>query len=213
MNRTMDVKGYAKVTKAPDEMQVSFSLSSISKDYKEALKELEGKQERLLKEVEVLGLKEEDLKTRDFRVFEETEEQVDENGQRKRIFKGYRMTLDMILITDLDKELLGHLLEAITQSSSEPNLHVQFSLKEPETLYEELLRKATEDAKEKAKVLAEASGVKLGDLININYQVQKDTPYSPTSFGNKLMARNSSLSFNPEDIAKEDHVTFTWLIE
>ncbi|WP_368489693.1 SIMPL domain-containing protein [Clostridium sp. BJN0013] len=60
-------------------------------------------------------------------------------------------------------------LAAIAKTQINPQLNVQFSVKDKTVASQKLLINVVENAKLKAKTLAKASGVILGDLISIDY--------------------------------------------
>ena len=85
-------------------------------------------------------------------------------------------------------------------------------------LNESLLKSATLNAKRKAEVLCEASGSKLGELVNIDYNWGELNIYSRTSYDMEMDCLKScaeasySLDIEPEDIDASDTVTFVWRI-
>jgi uncharacterized protein YggE len=81
---------------------------------------------------------------------------------------------------------------------------------------EELLIRATENARRKAEVLARASNVTLGDLISIDYNWGDLYLYSNTSYmmeNNCLAFKTSAPDIEPDDIEVSDTVTFVWEIK
>ena len=72
-----------------------------------------------------------------------------------------------------------------------------------------------------AEVLAAASGVKLGALLNIDYNWGQVNVFSNTNYGMPKMARavaesnamfTDGGSFVPEEITSSDSAAFTWAI-
>lgn len=83
---------------------------------------------------------------------------------------------------------------------------------------EEMLRSATANAKRKAEVLCDAAGVKLGDLVSINYSWGELNIYSDTNYGlakdclaDPMTVR--AIDIEPDDIDIRDTATFVWEIE
>ena len=102
---------------------------------------------------------------------------------------------------------------------AEPEISIRFTVKDPSAVNEELLRSAAENAKKKAELLCSASGVKLGDLVNIDYNWGELSIYSRTNYEMdmdcmKACAVDSySLDIEPDDIDATDTVTFVWEIQ
>ena len=71
------------------------------------------------------------------------------------------------------------------------------------------------NAKRKAEILCEASGVKLGDLIAIDYNWGELDIYSHTRYDcceDALypMAASKAIDIDPDDIDVSDTATFVW---
>ena len=81
-----------------------------------------------------------------------------------------------------------------------------------------LLREATINAKKKAELLCEASGVTLGQLLTIDYNWGELNIYSDTRYDmaeDCLMAlptSATSIDIEPDDIDVRDTATFVWEI-
>lgn len=81
-----------------------------------------------------------------------------------------------------------------------------------------MLRSATINAKRKAEILCEASGVELGQLLAIDYNWGELDIYSHTRYdmadeclaAPKMM---SSIEIEPDDIETSDTATFVWEIK
>ena len=98
-------------------------------------------------------------------------------------------------------------------------MNIRFTVKDPSAISEELLRAATKNARQKAEILCEASGVKLGELKSIDYNWGEINVYSNTrnDMDDECLAmpmmRGASIDFEPDDIEAGDTVTFVWEIE
>lgn len=92
-----------------------------------------------------------------------------------------------------------------------PRHHVQHAVAA------ELLKSASENARAKAEILAEASGVKLGELVTIDYNWGELQLYSPTQYvmEDRCLASApcaSSIDIEPDDIESSDTVTLVWAL-
>ena len=97
------------------------------------------------------------------------ENERDKNGNYKQIFVGYRVTHGLKLELDFDSQRLSKVLGAIAVCIAEPELNVQFTVKNKEAVDAALLQSACANAKAKAEILTKASGVTLGELVSIDY--------------------------------------------
>ena len=81
-----------------------------------------------------------------------------------------------------------------------------------------MLKSAAENAKAKAEILCLAAGVKLGEIITINYTWGEIDVISHTDYRiePRLMKAEScigSVGVTPDDIDVTDSAEFTWAIE
>lgn len=218
MARTITVKGVGAVSAKPDLIIITMTLGNTQKDYESAL-EFSAKQiQKICSALVQIGFDKTDLKTTDFNVRTSYDSVKDRQGNYKSVFEGYECSHRLKLEFDLDNSLLGKVLSAIASCSANPVLSIAFSIKEPSAVSAELLKSATVNAKAKAEILCESSGVKLGSLLSIDYNWGELNIYSPTNYDmeDKLMPMDcsaiSGMNFEPDDIDVRDTATFVWEI-
>ena len=68
-----------------------------------------------------------------------------------------------------DNKRLGKILYALAHCSVSPEFTIEYTVADPGKSKNELLGAAVKDSQAKASVLAEAAGVNLGKIINIDY--------------------------------------------
>ena len=85
---------------------------------------------------------------------------------------------------------------------------------------EEMLRSATANAKRKAEILCDASGMELGTLLSIDYNWGELNVYSNTRYDMEeeclaapMMAKCAEIDMEPDDIDVSDTATFVWEIK
>ena len=104
-------------------------------------------------------------------------------------------------------------------------MKVEFSIihtvKDAEAVKNQLIGKAVADSKEKAKVLAEAAGVKLGSILKIDYSWGEievySRPFQMMENGAGLCLGETSdgryhMNIEADDIDLQDTVTVVWEI-
>lgn len=216
MNRTITIRGRGRATLKPDLTVIRFTLKSTDPVYDAAMEKEEKMLAGLKNALLPCGFTEEELKTSDFSVSAEYENVRDPKGNYKNVFIGYACVQRMTLEFDFDTKKLSRVLSSVSSCLADPELSVNFSVKDRDAANKMLLENAAKDAKEKAEILAAASGVSLGSLVSVLYGVSDRNFVSPTSFRAeaKCMAvnRSADMSFVPEDIKLEDTVTFLWEI-
>ena len=74
---------------------------------------------------------------------------------------------------------------------------------------------SAKDAREKADILCNAMGVKLGNLLTINYNWEEVSIYSPTRLSQHhelCCCEAAPIDFTPDDIDVTDDASFVWEI-
>ncbi len=207
MERTITVKGVGKVQLAPDLVELSLEIESTDVDYESAMADAASKIEKLTEAVQRVGFAKESLKTKSFDV--DTDYTWDDKRE-KHIFVGYKVDHELKLEFNLDMSLLFRVFSALSSCNVEPEISVQFTLKDTEAVNEALLRSATENAKRKAQILCMASGNQLGQLLSISYNWADINVYSNTHYSRR--SNLAPISINPDDIKVSDSATFVWEI-
>lgn len=215
MNRTITVKGVGSVSARPDHMVVTFTLANLDLVYENAVEKTATQLAEIQDSLEKMGFDKSILKTTDFQIEIRSESIRDEEGNYHRVFKGYECLHYLKLEFDFDTVLLGKVLQALFVSEANPELSIGFSIKDPTAIKEELLRSATENARRRAEILCEASGVRMGELMCIDYNWNELNVRSHTTFSMTKKLQDISLAnmqIEPEDIELRDSVTFVWSI-
>lgn len=219
MPRTITVKGMGRVTTAPDYVVISMSLEAHERDY-EATMELAAKKiEQLNASLEEIGFEKKSVKTTNFNVRTDYERERDRNGNYKSVFNGYICSHRLKVEFDFDTKRLAQTLYAISRCLAQPELSISFTVKDPSAVNKELLKSATINAKEKAQILCEASGVELGQLLTIDYNWGELNIVSHTDYmlEEKCMAMPvgglADMDIEPDDIDVSDTATFVWEIK
>ena len=214
MKRTITVKGTGKVTLKPDLTEVTMTLRCLDPDYDRAMGGASRMLDALRASLAEVGFGEDELKTSDLNVRTEYEGRSDAHGNYKNVFVGYACVLGLKLEFGFDTALLSRVLGAISKCVAEPELSVRFTVRDKDAAGDALLANAAENALRKAKVLADASGVGLGQLVSVIYSFADLDMYSPTNYRveAKCMAMDCAggMSIVPDDVKLEDTVTFVW---
>lgn len=220
MERTIRVTGRGKLSVRPDTTRITITLSEVLMEYEVAVKESTEKKKSLTDELAHLGFEKSDLKTLSFNISPEYESYHDKKGNWQQRFTGYRYTHAMKLEFPVDNEKLGKVFYKLAHSPGAPEFRVQYTVKDPEPLKNQLLTKAVSDAKEKAEVLSTAAGVQLGEIQLIDYSWGEvelvSREYMPMMAKNMVIDAGAEESYDidieADDINIEDTVTVVWTI-
>ena len=217
MKRTITVKGIGTAKTKPDRVVLNMTIETKDREYENAIRTANGQIADLNAALEAVGYEKGSLKTMDFNIHTNYEDTRDENGMYRSVFAGYMCFHSLKLEFDFTNENLSKTLSAIASCDAKPQFTLSFTVKDTAAIKEKLLESAAKNARQRAEILCAASGVSLGELINIDYNWGDVNLFSPTNF---MRAKNESAAFgasfdaqlSPDDIRSSDSVTFTWEI-
>lgn len=217
MLKTITVKGIGSVSTRPDWVELSLSLEALDPDYNKAMLLADTAIRQLALALKGAGFEKEDLKTTNFHVSTEYDSVKDKNGNYKKVFLGYRVSHRLKLGLAFEQGHLADTLGAIAACPARPELGIAFTVKNPAAVQEALLAEATRNAFQKAAVLCQAAGARLGDLLSIDYSWADINVYSNTSYMDmqpKMLLSETTYSpeFEPDDIESRDTASFVWEI-
>ena len=217
MERTMKITGKGHIRLAPDQTLINLTLRSTDKEYAAAMEKASSALEKLQTALKNCGFEPEDMKTAAFQVDTNYESVCDERGVYRSVFAGYSCIHEMKLAFDLDMRRLSSVLRAISSSVAEPELGINFTVRDREAAEKALLEDAAKNAHKKAEILAGASGVRLGELLSVDYSWGEIDILSPTAYRMEakcaVMDGAANMDLAPEDVDLSENVTFVWSIK
>ena len=219
MERRIRVTGKGKIAVKPDLIRLLLTLEGIYPNYEETLEQSAKLVEKLRECFVNLGFDKTDLKTLRFNVDTKHESYRDKHGDWKKKFVGYEFTHSMKIEFDADNVILGRVLYALAHCDVKPEFRIQYTIKDVEKAKNQLLGEAVADSKEKAKVLAEAAGVELKEIITIDYSWGEISFESSPLCGGAVYEEECceapasyDIDIEPDDIDVSDTVTVVWSI-
>ena len=217
MERTITIKGIGRATAKVDTVVILMKLNTVEREYDAAMDKASDEIETLRAVLYAVGFKKDRLKTTDFNVDTEYESKRDSDGNYTSRFVGYCVSHSLKLTFDFDTDLLNRTLCTISRCAAHPKISVSFTVGDATAIKDELLRSAAQNAREKAEVLASASGVTLGEIVNIIYDWAEINVFSQTRFmgcdyDEMPCTAAKPMDIEPEDIDVKDSVTFVWSI-
>ena len=221
MERTIRVTGKGKITVKPDTIRLRLSMEGIYPEYDETLQKLSEIVELLKDLVEKQGYERKELKTLYFNIDTEYESCQAKDKSWKRRFQGYKYVHRMKIEFPADNQRLGKMLYALAHCPVSPEFSIEYTVSDPEASKNELLGKAVKDSLKKASVLVEASDVKLGKIINIDYSWGEidfvSKPLQEMSLRccepDESYSASYDMNIEPDDIDITDTVTVVLALE
>lgn len=220
MPRTITVKGIGKVSAKPDFVVLSMKLEVKHMEYDKAMDMAAEQMMQLSGSLASIGFEREAVKTISFNVSTDYDSHKDKQGDYQRVFSGFVCRHQLRLSFDFDMKRLSQTLAVIAECLAHPELRIAFTVRDATAINEALLREAAANARKRAELLCDASGVKLGQLLTIDYKWNERNIYSGTRYdlaedgmydAAPMMAK--AIDIEPDDIDVSDTATFIWEIQ
>ena len=212
----ISVEGKATLFYTPDMVIMNFNFITKGNSYEEVLnigvKNVESFINELLKKH---GFTNEDLKTNNFIIKEETKYNEDTH---KYEFDGYYYNQNAVLKFEYDKEKMAEMMEDISKLSNPPFYQINFGLKDEEKVRKNILTLAYNDALKKAEIISNASGYKLIRCLKTDFRPFTSEYLSQTSINPKMLSMDSVSQnimniFTPMEIEITEVLYCLWITE
>ena len=204
---TITVTGEAKSIQKNQRASFSAGVDSVLVDKDKAVKEVNTKVEELIKVVKNFGIPEEDIKTQSLSVYQQEESYYEEGVQRNR--KGQWRVSNSIEIVLREVGKASELATLLTSSGATNVYGPNFSFEDTSEAKKDLFKAAMDDAKEKAAMLAKASGREIGKVVSIveggNYS---SSPFSAVKMNEGMGGGGSPIEIGSETVNQSLTVVF-----
>ena len=217
MTRTVTVTGTGEIRVKPDIIRITFALTAKNMHSTDMRQQADAQLTALRQALQDGSVLPEQLRTSDYNVRTEYEHLPDENGNYRQVFSGYVCRHVLLLEMPLDMAKLAEILRAAENSLTEPELNIAFSVQNRNAAQAEALRAAAAQARCNAEALAEAAGIRLGQLISVSNRSSNADMISPTNYAMprakmSLADCGSVAAITPEDIRTEETAELVWEI-
>ena len=223
------VEGVGKKYYTPDEVEISLQFYTRENSYEKALEEGTKDVEGFIHEVlESMNFQREDMKTRNFRIYEENRYDYD---KKKYVYLGFAYTQQAIIKFDYNKNRIAEFMEKISRLKNAPKYTLQFNVKNVKQCKEEALAEAYQNAKEKAEAIAKAAGKEIKECVKTDFKPfdekvisgsslnSQDMPIGNLGTDNSMLREKRSAAvaetiqtiFTPEDIIISETLYCLWI--
>jgi uncharacterized protein len=205
----LEVRGFGQIKTQPDLGVLNIELKTIQKEFGVAVSVLSSDYDKIVKHLEKEGFKKEEIKTNNYGV------------QGNRIFKrgtfydsGFVAQQGITIEFENTKANLARLTDSFSKSPVKVKFSFSFAISDSkrEVLRNELIKRAIDDAKQKAKLIAETSGQQLGKIKRIKYGTSLTSNYEST-YEHALMIEvpdeeeiREHVGFDIKEISFKDYV-------
>jgi len=170
------VRGEAKVLVKPDQVEMSLEAVTSAADAETALRDNSRAMETLIQLLQAAGVPAQDYRTGQFSIqpqWSRPPQPAPANWVTEVV--AYRVS-NNLLISTRQIELTGKLLALAQQAGVNRASNLTFSLADPEAASLEAIAAATARARQRALILAQAAGVKLGRLLEARVEESGNFP-------------------------------------
>ena len=198
------VTGEGKVTVVPDTAIFSVGITTSSPSIQTAQSQSNAVINKIAKQLKDLGIKENDIKTVNYSIYPQYDYQ-----QGNKI-SGYQINISLsVTVRQLDK--INQALDLATQSGANTIGGIQLTVDDTKQkqLFQQARELAVKDAKTKAESLANAAGITLGKIVNI----QEDTNNFPRPMIGMMAIADSAPKTNIQPGATDISTTITLFYE
>ncbi|MFH0891094.1 MAG: SIMPL domain-containing protein [Candidatus Liptonbacteria bacterium] len=205
-SRSISVSSQGKSTVTPDVAKVSFSIVSKGKNPEELAENNNEKMNAVIENIKSNGVDAKDIKTTGYDLFPDY--RYDENTERRYII-GYTMTQTVsVKIRDLTK--VATILGGVTPLGINQISSITFDLENRDKALADARAEAIAKAKEKAKQVAQAAGVKLVKINSVNEYQPADTYRDYGMGGAEIMKAPAAPSIEPgsQEITVEVNINY-----
>ena len=177
MTRTLSVNGAGEALLTPDIAYIYIGVHSEEASATEAVAANNQKTQSVVTALKKAGVAEKDIRTTNFSIWPNTQ-----YGPESQQIGTTYVVDNSVYVTVRDLDGLGKLLDSAVKSGANSINSIQFDVEDKTQAIKEARAAAVANALEQAQELADAAGLKLGEVQNIGFYDSVPTPYM-TSFG------------------------------
>lgn len=212
---TISVQGKGSIHVVPDVTRLEITIERVFSDYHKAFAQAK---ENLAWVVKILEFNKKNgklAKTVKFDISDHEENEYDENGHYiGKICEGFDLEQRIKIDLPIDNVLTNNIVRGVGKFIPGAQINIGYTVQDPRPHQMKMLTRAVSDAKEKAEIMAKATGCTLGKVMNINYRYSNVSVYSQARniHDSKEAFANTadSLDITPDDLVMSDTVDVTF---
>lgn len=161
---TLSVNGSARVTLTPDIAYISVGVHTENADANEAVSGNAAQAQKVIDALKAMGIKDDEIRTSNFSI--SPQQQFDEQGKLTGVIY---IVDNTVYVTLRDLTTIGDTLGAVVGAGANSIYGIQFDVADKTPMLADARKAAVENARQQAEELAQAAGIKLGAVQNLNY--------------------------------------------
>lgn len=203
----LTVTGQGHVESVPDMATVRLGVTGQAKTAADALRENSAATRDVLDRVMAAGVEARDVQTSGLNLSPIWNNRQSSNGEQPDIV-GYMVT-NQVTVRVRDISLVGQVLDDVVQNGANTFNGLEFGLQDPGPATDEARKRAVAEALRKARIYADAAGVTLGAITEIN----EAGDYAPQPMLRREMAMSDAVPIAEGEVSVGSTVTVIFEIE
>jgi len=179
---TISLTGQAKIATTPNVASFSVGITTVGTSVDLARTENERIMGRVIDSLIAQGIERKKITTSQFSLQPLYNNESRDNGAQS--ISGYRLQNNVTVVVE-ELPTLGTLIDSAFQAGANKFYGLRFGLKNDNGIKDELLRKAVQDGRRKAQIIADALGVTLGQPLSVS----ETGNYTPMQADSNLMMK------------------------
>ena len=206
--RSLTLVGEAEMSAVPDMALVTLGVTREAETAAAALEANSAAMRAVLDTVRAAGIEEREVQTSGLSLQPRFVYPRQGGGEQPPRLIGYTASNQVTLrLRDLGK--LGALLDRLVAAGANDIRGIGFDLADRSRLLDEARRKAVQDAKRRASLVAEAAGVALGEIMSI---AEEDGIPAPRPMASRAMAAEAAVPVEAGELTLRARVRIVWRI-
>ena len=207
--RTLNVNGLGTSYLTPDIAYIYIGVHSEGATASEVVAANKAQTNAVLEALKKAGVADKDLRTTNFSIW--PSQQYSPDG---KVTGTIYMVDNTVYVTVRNLDGLGALLDDTIAAGANSINSIQFDVADKSAAVKEARAKAVEDAKTQAQELADAAGLKLGEIQNISFYDNSPYPVADgKGGGGGTMAANTAVAIQPGQLTISVSVSITYDIK
>ena len=204
---TISVTGQAKIATTPNVASFSVGITTVGTSVDLARAENDRIMGRVVDSLIAQGIDRKQITTSQFSLQPLYDNESRVSGQQR--ISSYRLQNNVSVVVE-ELPILGTLIDSAFQAGANQFYGLRFGLKNDNNIKDELLRKAVQDGRRKAQIIADALGVTLGQPLSVT----EAGNYSPMQADSNLMmkaATGTQIEAGTQTVSLEVNLVFNIL--
>ena len=216
--KIITVTGKGCVHIVPDVTRLEVIVTGVYKTYEAAYCQAKENSSWMVKILEYNHLNGKMAKTISLDISDHQTNIYDDDGKYIGTEKdGYDLRQCIKIDLGMDNHLINCIVRGVGKFIVGAQINIGYTVRDVRPFQLKMLSRAVKDATEKASIMAEAAGCKLGKVKSIDYSNTEINVYSQArnihSNDEAMACSSDSLNITPDDLAVNDSVNVSWYLE